>query len=170
MGTSDPRLNLQGKLDTGLQQLFQAYQKQEPPVQQVKPIPLSVVTKLLTYFDEEPDADEGNLCIADMICLGFLFMLRSGKHTKSDDNTPFKLQDVKPHRNVTPLPITTVPIHELDSATHVSLTFTTHKNGQGHCTWCDRTRHCVSSAHSGTPSDLSLTLQCTTGCPTVPTL
>ena len=128
MGTSDPRLNPQGKLDLRLQQLFRACQKQEPPAQQVKPIPLLVVTKLLTYFNEEPDANEGNLCIADMICLGFFFMLCPGKHTKSDDNTLFKLQDVKLCRDATPLPIATTPIHELNSATHMSLMFMTQKN------------------------------------------
>ena len=129
MGTSDPRLNPQGKLDLRLQQLFWAYRKQKPPAQWIKPIPLSVVTKLLMYSNDKPNADKGNLCIADMICLGFFFMLRPGKHTKSDDNTPFKLQDVKLHRDATLLPIATTPIHELDSMTHVSLTFTTQKNG-----------------------------------------
>ena len=61
MGTSNPRLNPQGKLDPWLQQLFRVCRKQEPPAQRAKPMPLSVVTKLLTCFDEEPDADEGNL-------------------------------------------------------------------------------------------------------------
>ena len=128
MGTSDPRLNPQGKLDLRLQQLFHACRKQEPPAQRVKPMPPLVVTKLLTHCDKEPDANEGNLCIADMICLGFFFMMRPGEHTKSDDNTPIKLQDVKLHHNVTPLPITTTPTHELDSRTHVLLAFTTQKN------------------------------------------
>ena len=61
MVTSDPRLNPQGKLDLWLQQLFFACPKQEPPAQQVKLIQLSVVTKLLTYFDKEPNANKGNL-------------------------------------------------------------------------------------------------------------
>ena len=97
MGISDPQLIAQEKLDLCLQQLFQAHRKKEPPAQRVKPMPPSVVTKLLMCFDEDPDTDEGNLCIADMICLGFIFMLRPGKHTKSKDNTPLKLQDVKLH-------------------------------------------------------------------------
>ena len=70
-----------------------------------------------------------HIALPDMICLGFFFMLWPGEHTKSEDNTPFKLEDVKLYQNATPLPIATTPIHELDMATHMSLTFTTQKNG-----------------------------------------
>ena len=56
-------------------------------------------------------------------------MLFPGKHTKVDDNPPFKPLDMKLNQNMTPLPISTIPIHELDIATHALLTFMTKKNG-----------------------------------------
>ena len=62
------------------------------------------------------------------MCLEFFFMLRPGKHTKSDNNAPFKLQDAKLCHNATPLPIVATPTHELDSTTQGWLTFTTQKN------------------------------------------
>ena len=94
MGTSDPRLNAQGKLDLCLQQLFRACKKKEPLAHQVKPMALSVVTKLLMCFDNDPNSDDGNSCIANMTCIGFFFVRHPEEHTKSDNNTLFKSQDV----------------------------------------------------------------------------
>lgn len=67
--------------------------------------------------------------IADMIALGFYFMLRPGEHTFAKGNTPFCLADVGLYIGRRKLNVTTATPHELGAATSVSLTFTTQKNG-----------------------------------------
>jgi hypothetical protein len=72
------------------------------------------------------------LAILDMAIIGFFFLCRPGEHTKTRDNTPFKLQDVTLFRNGTVVEWKTIPIEnigEIDSATSAQLMFTTQKNG-----------------------------------------
>ena len=68
-------------------------------------------------------------CLADMVCLGFFFMLRPGEYTATpSDSTPFWIQDVKFHLGRRKLP-PTAPLQHLLNSTFATLEFTTQKNG-----------------------------------------
>ena len=68
--------------------------------------------------------------IADMIVVAFFFLLRPGEYTgTTNDDTPFRLQDIQLFLGQQRLDLLTDPPALLRSATSVSLTFTTQKNG-----------------------------------------
>jgi hypothetical protein len=64
-----------------------------------------------------------------MACVGFFFLMRPGEHTYSSTETPFRLEDVKLYYGPHALDWQFATDAELASATSVSLTFTTQKNG-----------------------------------------
>jgi hypothetical protein len=69
--------------------------------------------------------------IANMLTLGFFFLLRPGEyaHTDNPDSAPFQLVDVHLMVGCRRLPHRTCPLHELHTATFACLEFTTQKNG-----------------------------------------
>ena len=124
MGSRDPRKDATGEVDFRLSRQFRAYAREDPPPNRVKPIPISLIRHIANQAREGHAAEAS---IADMIILGFFFLLRPGEYTGSNnDDTPFRLNDVQlfignqrmPHND-----------HRLHTATSVSLTFTTQKNG-----------------------------------------
>jgi len=86
MGARDPRLNPDGKLRFALGCHFQAYQREVPPPDHVKPIPFQVVLHLTTSSTAYAvmAAAEGTMAIADMILLAVFFLLRPGEYTSSN--------------------------------------------------------------------------------------
>eukprot|EP00980_Cylindrotheca_fusiformis_P029345 scaffold23366_cov215-Cylindrotheca_fusiformis.AAC.1 len=70
-------------------------------------------------------------CIADMLCLGFFFLLRPGEYTgsASTDSSPFRLADITFYLGGLRLDTATTSDARLQSATFVTLEFTSQKNG-----------------------------------------
>jgi len=129
MGTTDIRLDAVGNLDFRLSRMFRGYTRQDPPPGRVRPVPIQVVVEIVRTTYHSTVADWGSKAIADMICLGFFYLLRPGEYTYAKDNTPFHLKDVTLHIGSVVLDLNTATIPELDAATAASLTFTTQKNG-----------------------------------------
>jgi len=129
LGSPDPRIQPSGKLDLRLQRLLKAYNKEDDPPSRVKPIPLPVIHHAITICQLQNSAK--SLAIADMLLLGFFFLLRPGEyaHSSSPESTPFRLQDVHLFRNHQRLGYATAPVTHLQTATAVALEFTSQKNG-----------------------------------------
>jgi len=126
MGARDARTDTTGMLDFRLSRQFRSYTREDPPPTRVKPIPISLICKIA----QSTTAGAPSTCaIANMIVLGFFFLLCPGEYTGSNnDDTPFRSLDVQlfigPQRinfHLTP--------DQIHAATSVSLTFTTQKNG-----------------------------------------
>jgi hypothetical protein len=132
LGTQDPRLNHFGKIDFRLLRQLNAYQREDPPPDRVKPIPFQVILYLATTAFAVGAAAEGTKAIADMVILAFFFLLRPGEYTFSSskkDSAPFRLQDVCLRRGNVYLDIMNCALAELDTADFCSLTFSNQKNG-----------------------------------------
>jgi hypothetical protein len=146
LGFSDPRLQQSGKLDLRLSRQLSAYKKQDPPPARVKPIPFPIITHAadLCYRANSPSCQ----AIADMLLLGFYFLLRPGEYayTTNPDAAPFRLCDVHLLIHNRRLDIHTAQLDELPQVNYVALEFTTQKNGvrgemvglglAGHPIWC----------------------------------
>ena len=95
--TKDPRLNQFGVIDFRLSRQLNAYQREDPPPDHVKPIPFQVILYLATTAFAVGAAAEGTKVIADMVILAFFFLLRPGEYTflsSKKDSAPFQLMDV----------------------------------------------------------------------------
>jgi hypothetical protein len=129
MGYTDPRLLPSGKLNFCLSRQLTAYTKQDSPPSRVKPILTSVLLCSITILrlSNHPQAT----ALADMLTLGFYFLLRPGEYTltSNPESSPFRLQDIHLHIGNMHLPHLTCSLHQLRSATFVCLEFTTQKNG-----------------------------------------
>jgi hypothetical protein len=146
LGCADPRLQASGKLDLRLSRLLSAYKKQDPPPTRVKPIPLPIVAHAahLCYTANTPSSNT----IADMLLLGFFFLLRPGEYafTNNPDAAPFRLCDTHLLINSRRLQPANASFDDLQRVNYVALEFTTQKNGvrgeliglgrSGHPTWC----------------------------------
>ena len=72
----------------------------------------------------------GTHAVADMIILAFFFLLRPGEYTATPtDTVPFRLADLRLSTGGQYLDLFNSTDAALDTATFVSLTFTTQKNG-----------------------------------------
>jgi hypothetical protein len=68
--------------------------------------------------------------VADLLIIGFFFLLRPGEHTYAKDNNhPFRLQDVSFDTPAATLNAVVIPAAPLQLASRVHLNFTTQKNG-----------------------------------------
>jgi hypothetical protein len=146
LGCADPRLQASGKLDFQLSRQLSAYTKIDPPPTCVKPIPFPIIVQAaqLCYTANTASAS----ATADMLLLGFFFLLRPGEYAYTDNENaaPFQLCDIHILINNRRLdPYTATPI-QLLQVNFVALEFTTQKNGvrgemiglgkSGHPTWC----------------------------------
>ena len=129
MGSHDIRLDPTGATDFRLGRQLRCYTKQDPPPKRVKPIPIQVVHALVEAAYAATNPDPPYLAIIDMICIAFFFLMRPGEYTKTNDNTPFKLQDVKLYIGQVRLDYNNATDAQFTAVTAVSLTFTTQKNG-----------------------------------------
>jgi hypothetical protein len=142
----DPRLLSSGKLDLRLQRQLTAYKRQDPPPSRVKPIPFPLIaqTAKLNYLANTPYSN----AIADMLLLGFFFLLRPGEyaHTENPDASPFRMCDTHLLINDRRLHPYTCTHTDLYQVNYIALEFTSQKNGvrgeliglgrTGHPTWC----------------------------------
>ena len=131
LGTDvDPRFTAQGLRVVALKNQATSYSKADPPPEKVKPIPIPLVRHTVSNLQ----ADDFSQATADLLIVGFFYLLRPGEHCfNADNNKPFRLRDVSfripdvcpPTQNAA-----TVDLSLLDRATHVLLTFTNQKNGR----------------------------------------
>jgi hypothetical protein len=101
LGCPDPRLQPSGKLDLRLSMQLNAYSKADPPPQRVKPVPLPILTHTASVCHLARN-NQAN-AIADMLLLGFFFLLRPGEYAKTQnpDSCPFRLCDIHLLRGIT---------------------------------------------------------------------
>ena len=146
LGCTDPRLQSSGKLDLRLSRQLSAYKKEDPPPTRVKPVPLPIITHAadLCYLANTASCN----AIADMLLLGFYFLLRPGEYAYTDnpDAAPFRICDVHLLINNRRIPYATATQPILAQVNFVALEFTTQKNGvrgelvglglSGHPTYC----------------------------------
>jgi hypothetical protein len=129
MGLHDPCLTPSGKLDLRISHLLASYTKQDPPPNLVKTIPIALLwhTCDLQCQSLHPLGH----AIADMLTLGFFYLLRPGKYANSDnpESTPFHLQDVHLMVGCHRIHHLNCPLHDLHAATFACLEFTSQKNG-----------------------------------------
>jgi hypothetical protein len=127
MGHVDPRLQPSGKLEFRLGRQLSFYNKSDPPPARVKPIPVPIL--LHTCTTARLSSHPASKLIADMITLGFFFLLRPGEYayTANPESAPFRLQDIHLMVNNRRLNHLTCPDAHLDAATFIGLEFTRQK-------------------------------------------
>ena len=110
-----------------LRQQYRAYSKEDPPPERVKPIPL----QLLRHTVQTLQTDELSRGMADLLIIGFFFLLRPGEycHNQDGENHPFRLQDCSFELAGQQTNAATIPPLALAATTLVLLRFTTQKNG-----------------------------------------
>jgi hypothetical protein len=125
----DPREDHHSGIDFRIQRQIKAYEKTDDPPRRVKPVPIIIIVFILQMaYDEYHDV--ASLAIAEMICIYFFFLLRPGEFTGTTlDDTSFCLQDVGIYIRYHKLELFQCSDSDLDAATSVWYTFTTHKNG-----------------------------------------
>jgi hypothetical protein len=127
LGLPDPRLTPSGQLDIRLSKQLAAYNKADPSPTRVKPIPLSVLQHAVHSARQRQSPYFAAL--ADMIALGFFFLLRPGEYaaTSNPESSPFRLCDA--HLMQNNIRLTPQQILAGHIPTFVALEFTTQKNG-----------------------------------------
>ena len=124
----NPRYSNTGRLHASLDRQQRSYRKADPPPDRVKPIPF----QLIRHCVEAHQSDEFSRGLADLVLIAVFFLLRPGEHTyDTDNNTPFRLQDVSfQSASAAAVNATTVTAAELDGSDRVHLCFTNQKNGE----------------------------------------
>ena len=111
-----------------LEQQKRAHAKEDPPPYKVKPIPI----QLIQHTVQRLQTDEFSKAIADLIIIGFFYLLRPDEHVySSDNNHPFRLQDVSfdiPDIDQCTTNAAIADLAALEHAAKVHLNFTTQKN------------------------------------------
>ena len=128
MGAKDPRLDQFSKEDFRLTCMYSAGKKVDNPPSQVKPVPMV----LLLQAADLATPSVYNQATIDCIWMAFCFFLRPGKYANAsgDARHPFCLQDMEFKNGAQHF--VQVECHtalQFLSATFVSLTFSTQKNG-----------------------------------------
>ena len=96
----------------------------------MKPIPVSLVVHALNFAYHLIHGNDERQAIANMICIAFFFCLRPGEYTGTvTDDQAFALNDVAFYLGTTKLNNVLSSDFEIESATCLTLTFTTQKNG-----------------------------------------
>jgi len=145
-GRRSPHWDALTPLDLRLSRQLSAYKKEDPPPTRVKPVPLPIITHAadLCYLANTASCN----AIADMLLLGFYFLLRPGEYAYTDnpDAAPFRICDVHLLINNRRIPYATATQPILAQVNFVALEFTTQKNGvrgelvglglSGHPTYC----------------------------------
>lgn len=129
MGHSDPRLTKHGDIDLRLRYQFRSYQRADPPPERLLPIAVPIIKHAVDSLHLNPGATELDRAVADMICLGFFFLLRPGEYcyTSYPESSPFVYSNVTFYRGNVQLSAT-APSHEIMTAISVTLTFSIQKN------------------------------------------
>jgi hypothetical protein len=115
-------------MDFRLTRQLRYYKKQDPPSDRVKPVPVSVLTHMLSVAARS--TSPGNKAVADMITIAFFYLLRPGEYTATpSETTPFQIRNVNLRVGGYYIDIATASAATLRSATFASLTFDDQKNG-----------------------------------------
>lgn len=128
VGAPDIRLDSHGNVDFRLGRQLRSYTKEDPAPHRVKPVPIQVVRMIVSQAYGAPQAEDGFRAIADMTCIGFFFLCRSGEHTKNPTNTPFTAADVRIYIGNRLLLWRVAATADLLAATSARLIFTTQKS------------------------------------------
>jgi hypothetical protein len=129
LGAPDPRKDSHGGIDFRIQRQIPSYKKVDLPPRRVKPIPIIIILYILAqaYDDHRSESD---LAVTDMIVIACFFLLRPCEYTgTTNDDAPFRLEDVHLYIGGRKLNSHTASLAELDAASSVSYKFTTQKNG-----------------------------------------
>ena len=128
MGAKDPRLDHAGKQDFRLARMYAAWKKVDDPPSRVEPVPMQILLRAAELAGPST-RDQATM---DCIWIAFYFLLRPGEYANAtgDAKHPFRLKDVQfkigsRHFH----DVMTATSTQLRSASYVSLTFTTQKNG-----------------------------------------
>lgn len=128
MGAPDPRLTISGKLDFRLYRQFRGYQREDPPPERVKPIPVRVLHECMRIADAHASAKYE--AIADIIAEGFFFLFRPGEATGVVyDHTTFTLADITLFVHQRRIPALYATDADLTNATFVLFCWRDQKNG-----------------------------------------
>ncbi|MGH7974648.1 MAG: hypothetical protein ACREBR_03915 [bacterium] len=127
MGTDDPRLTIDGRVDFRLRRLLKSYARADDPPARVKPLPLSLLHHVWAMAQAAGEAQP--LAVADMAYIGFFFLLRPSEYAGTNDHQAFRLQDIQLWAGGERLEVLRAPIALLQRADFATLTFTTQKNG-----------------------------------------
>jgi len=127
MGLPDPRLTPSGQIDIRLSRLLSSYNKQDNPPTRVKPIPLSVLQHAVRCA--RALNTPCHHALADMITLGFYFLLRPGEYanTSNPESYPFRMCDVHLFGNGARMSTQQLAAGSIPN--FVALEFTNQKNG-----------------------------------------
>lgn len=110
-----------------LRRIIKGWQNEDPAPARVGPIPLDVLHNACSIARTHNTTVSH--CAADLIWLGFYFLLRRGEYTLAGPKPrPFKLEDVRLWHNQTPIDPLTATTQVLLSATFVVLIFQDQKN------------------------------------------
>lgn len=131
MGTLDPRLTDQGKIDFRIGRMIKSFKRNDSPPNRVKPVPLRVIRHIAFLAHNSLSSMSHLVATADMIIIAFFFLLRPGEYSdsNSDDTVPFRLCDVQLFIGDRRLDLFGDSECLLLQTRFVSLTFTTQKNG-----------------------------------------
>ena len=128
MGAKDPRLDSTGKTDFRLTRMYSAWKKTDAPPSRVEPVPMTILLRAAELATPSV-RDQATI---DCIWMAFYFLLRPGEYANAtgDAKHPFRLKDVEFKVGAQHFPhVIRCTAVQLLSATFVSLTFTTQKNG-----------------------------------------
>lgn len=90
MGAEGTRLNSAGKSNFCIGRMLECWKKQDPPANQVKPVPIQVVCRIAVVAANLPPDAHTLRAVADMIIIAFFFLLRPVEYTDlpSDSTIP----------------------------------------------------------------------------------
>ena len=129
LGSADPRLNAFGAIDLRLSRQVRSYRRVDAPPTRVKPIPITLLQYAAENTRTESNPSPLILACADMMIIGFYFLMRSGEYAVANaESHPFRLADIELYVGAHRLDINTAPLAVLRTATFVILCFTTQKN------------------------------------------
>ncbi len=129
LGCTDPRLQPSGKLDFRLSRQLSSYSKTDLPPARVKPVPLPIIANAAAMCYLANTASSNT--IADMLLLGFFFLLCPGEYAYTDNENaaPFRLCDIHLLIHNQRLDTFAAASTNLQRVNYVALEFTNQKNG-----------------------------------------
>ena len=88
VGAQDPWLTPAGKTEFRLGRQLQGYTREDPPLDRVKPVPVSVIHHAASIARAHNTVKA--LAVINMLCIAFFFLCRPGEYTApTGQNAPF---------------------------------------------------------------------------------
>ena len=127
MDHTDPHLTASGATHNKIAKHQQSCKKQDPPPNQVKPIPIP----LLHHMAESHQTSEIDKAVVDLGTIGFCYMLHPGEYTYSHKNNhPFRMANVSFQAGLAAVNATLITTQQLDASKKAHMEFTDQKNGE----------------------------------------